>query len=92
MEVQDNIPRSILVLLKIVLENIKLLETGLCQLLSKLEDKDIISLSEKIVIRSYMRSHSHKGKPMITLWWREGRKYPRKRWLKEQIKNLEAKH
>ena len=86
--------RSILELLKILLEHINTIgmsaeqSKGLCSLIYRLDLANIISKSEGHKISNYI----YENKPNITYFpyfWEQGMREPRIKWLKEQIEKLE---
>lgn len=86
-ELYNNKDRPISQLLKILLENIGFLDTGLCYLSFDLFLLKKVNESEMKILRGYIDDNN----PYCTheYMFIRGMKEPRIRWLKEQIEKLE---
>src|SRR5574343_263501 len=93
-----NETRSLEELLQIILDNIEGLETGLCGLVGDLRRNGTLTTTEADVLLTHI-SYNRPSKFSSILayinryscyYWPEGLKYPRKKWLKKQIKQVKA--
>jgi hypothetical protein len=73
-------------LLQLLLDNINLLQLGLCGLAWRLNNRRMISVEECIDIREYIRQQrpkkTYKG---YDYYWKPGNEKPRINWLKKHI-------
>ncbi len=81
--------RSTLELLKLLLSNVDILTSGLCNLAEQLYDNGIINVQEAVNIQQYIESQRPAGYPQYSYWWNRGMITPRKNWLIKQIELLE---
>jgi hypothetical protein len=72
-------------LLQILLDNMDLLDTGLCRLSGYLRITGVISIEEELLIDRYF---TRTLDVLFTYSFPEGEKEPRIKWLKEQIDKL----
>jgi hypothetical protein len=80
-------PRTIKVLLELVLENIFFLNEGFCDLIRGLKAREEISIEEHAELRKYLRDNEYPNETIWRpYWWKPGDKEPRIAWLKEHIK------
>jgi len=84
--------RSATELLTIALNNKKLFkeEYGLCAYFMKLKDCNIISGEERLYLKKFIRKNvnTRRKQQNKKFYWTPGWWYPRKRWIKKQIKRL----
>jgi hypothetical protein len=85
--------RSIIELLKIVLDNVNSVESigigGLCSLIDELYLDDYINTDELDMLSIYMGDNIPVDKSWCDYWWPKYEVKPRKEWLENQIKLLE---
>ena len=93
-------PRTIKELLQLMLDNVNLIEDGLCGLQTKLRCFDIITAEERFLIHNYI-DHNRPSKFSSIdafknrgslFYWERGAKEPRIKWLKNHIKKIHEKH
>ncbi len=80
-------PKEIKILLQIMLDNIHMLETGLCRLNIKLTELNIITKKECLIIKYYLEKQIQHSS---FFWWKLREIEPRVNWLKEHIKLLSS--
>lgn len=86
--------RTIRELLKIMLDNQELFQTGLCGWCHKLYFKDIITKDEYYIIRNYIYKYPtkrYKTAANSSYYWEIGDIDSRIKWLKKHIKLREQK-
>lgn len=81
--------RSIVELLKVALDNINTLKTGLCNHINTLFDLNHITFREYLILIGYIDNNEPADVEYNTFWWPKGEIQPRKEWLENQIKLLE---
>ena len=82
--------RSLLNLLKLVLDNIDQLELGLCHLIENLRIHSFITTAEYFILDDYLfANRSIQNGYIDKYWWPKGEKEPRIRCLNLHIKILE---
>ncbi len=85
--------RSIIELLKIVLDNVNSVESigigGLCGLVGELYLDDYINTDELDMLSTHMGDNIPEDKSWCDYWWPKYEVKPRKEWLETQIKILE---
>jgi len=77
--------RHIKDLLKILLDNIHYLDSGLCRLCFHLNIKNKISKEELRILEYFFERNKPNGVKIYDLWFPSGIKQPRIEWLKKQI-------
>lgn len=81
--------RSILNLLKVVLDNIDKLDLGLCFLIENLETDGLITSDEYFILSDYLFESRPVWTNSIGYWWPPGVVETRVTWLNLHIKILE---
>jgi len=85
--------RSIIELLKIVLDNVNSVESigigGLCSLIDELYLDDYINTDELDMLSIYMGDNIPEDKSWIEYWWPKFEVKPRREWLTAQILKLQ---
>ena len=75
-------------LLMILLNNIHLLETGLCDLAKDLFLVKVFTRDEKLEMERYIyhnRPHNLRSEFSTRFFWKPGKQKPRVKWLEKQI-------
>lgn len=85
--------RSIIELLKIVLDNVNSVESisigGLCSLIDELYLDDYINTDELDMLSIYMGDNIPEGADIDKYWWPMFEVKPRREWLTAQISKLQ---
>jgi hypothetical protein len=84
-------PRTIKVLLELVLDNSCFINEGLCDLIRRLQARGVISIKEHWILRQYFIDNEYPdGTAFRPYWWKPGEVVPRRKWLKLQISRYSA--